>query len=121
MVALRVLVVEDDAMIGDLLAEMLERIGHDVCGIEATEADAVAAARRCAPDLMIVDARLGEGSGLSAVDEILRDGPVLHIFVSGDSTRVRALKPQAMVLQKPFLEAELVRAIKFTRSAAVGI
>ena len=50
----RVLVVEDDAMIGVLLGEMLEGMGYDVCGIEATEADAVTAAARFRPDLMIV-------------------------------------------------------------------
>ena len=49
MAALRVLVVEDDAIIGALLAEMLEGMGHDVCAVEATEADAVTAAARCGP------------------------------------------------------------------------
>ena len=57
MKALRVLVVEDDAMIAMLLADMFAGMGHDVCAIEATEAGAVAAAvqmqagpddRRCA-------------------------------------------------------------------------
>jgi len=42
--ALRVLVVEDNAIIGMLLAEVLAGMGHDVCAIEATEADAVTAA-----------------------------------------------------------------------------
>jgi DNA-binding response OmpR family regulator len=56
MQTLRVLVVEDDPMIGMLLAEMLEAIGHDVCAIETIEAAAVAAAARYRPDLLIVDA-----------------------------------------------------------------
>jgi CheY-like chemotaxis protein len=38
MKALRVLVVEDNAIIGMLLAEMLAEMGHDVCGLETTEA-----------------------------------------------------------------------------------
>ena len=43
MIALRVLVVEDDAMIGLLLlAEMLEEMGYDVCAVTATEEDACA-------------------------------------------------------------------------------
>jgi two-component system, response regulator PdtaR len=46
MKTLRILVVEDDALFGMLLAELLAMMGHDVCGIEATEADAVAAAVR---------------------------------------------------------------------------
>jgi len=111
MKGLRVLVVEDDAVIGMLLGEMLVEMGHIICAIAATEAEAVAAAARYEPDLMIVDARLGEGSGLSAVEKIGRTGDVPHFFVSGDASRVRALRPGAVVLQKPFRESDLVRAI----------
>lgn len=118
MKALRVLVVEDDAMIGMLLAEMLEQMGHDVCAVETTKAGAEAAAAQYRPDLMIVDARLGDGSGVSAVEEILRTGFVPHFFVSGNISKVKALRPDAMVLQKPFGGAELVRAIQSTLDAA---
>jgi DNA-binding response OmpR family regulator len=110
--ALRVLVVEDDAMIGVLLGEMLEDMGYDVCGIEATEADAVTAAARCRPDLMIVDVHLGAGSGVSAIDEIHRAGPVPHVFVSGDIARIRALRPGSIAIQKPYRESELALVIQ---------
>jgi DNA-binding response OmpR family regulator len=116
--ALRVLVVEDDAMISMLLAGLLGEMGHDVCAIEATEADAVSAAAQHRPDLMIVDARLGDGSGVSAVEEILRTGFVPHLFMSGNVSRVMALRPGAVVLQKPFHEAELARAIQRALDAA---
>jgi two-component system, response regulator PdtaR len=120
MKALRVLVVEDNAMIGMLLAELLEEMGHDVCAIEATEADAVIAAIRYRPDLMIVDARLGDESGVSAVEEILRAGPVPHFFVSGDTSGVRALRPGAVIIQKPFRESDLARAIQRAIGAAAA-
>ena len=84
MKALRILVVEDDPLIGMLLAEVLEGLGHEVCAIEANEADAVAAAARCSPDLMIVDARLGDESGIAAVDQILCTGPgAAHVHQRG--------------------------------------
>ena len=67
---------------------------------------------------MIVDARLGDGSGVSAVEEILRTGFVPHLFVSGNISKVRALRPDAVVLQKPFGAAELTRAIQSTLDAA---
>ncbi len=118
--ALRVLVVEDDAMIGMVLAGMLEEMGHDICAIEATEADAVTAAAQYIPDLMIVDARLGDGSGVSAVEEILRTRFVPHLYMSGNSSSVKALKPGAVVLQKPFREAELARAIQRALDAAAA-
>jgi CheY-like chemotaxis protein len=120
MKALRVLVVEDDFMIGMLLAQMLETMGHDVCAIEATEAEAVTAVVRWRPDLMIVDARLGDGSGVSAVEEILRTGFVPHVFISGDTSRVQALRPGTVMIQKPFLEPDLVRAIQRALGAAAA-
>ena len=119
--ALRVLVVEDNAIIGMLLAEVLAGMGHDVCAIEATEADAVTAAARCRPDLMIVDVQMGDGSGVFAIEKILRTGFVPHVFVSGDDTLgVRALRPGAVVIQKPFRESDLARAILRALGAAAA-
>jgi CheY-like chemotaxis protein len=112
MKALRVLLIEDDAVIAMLLADMFAAMGHDVCAIEATEAGAVAAAVRCRPDLMIVDVRLGDGSGFTAVEEILRTGFVPHVFVSGDISTVRARKPGAVAIRKPFSESDLLQAIQ---------
>ena len=72
MKALRTLVVEDDAIIGELLAQTIDGLGHTVCAVETNVAKAVAAASHWRPDLMIVDVGLGEASGLVAVKEILR-------------------------------------------------
>jgi DNA-binding response OmpR family regulator len=118
MKALRVLVIEDDALIAMLLSELLAGMGHDVCATAATEADAVIAATCYRPDLMIVDAGLGRGSGVSAVEEIQRGGPVAHLFISGDAGRVRTRKPGAVVVRKPFHKAELARAIDMALAAA---
>ena len=112
MKALRVLVVEDDVLIGMLFADALAAMGYDVCAVEATEAGAVAAAARCNPDLMIVDARLRNGSGIAAVQEIVRNGWIPHVFVSGDTSSVQTLRPDAIVIQKPFRDMDLSRAIQ---------
>ena len=118
MKALRVLVIEDDALIAMLLSELLAGMGHDVCATAATEAEAVIAATRSDPDLMIVDARLGRGSGISAVEEILRAGPLAHFFISGDVETVRVRQPHAVVVRKPFRQSELARAIDMALAAA---
>jgi CheY-like chemotaxis protein len=118
MTAFRVLVIEDDALIAMLLAELLASMGHDVCATAASEAEAVSAATRYDPDLMIVDAGLGRGSGVSAVEEILRAGPLAHLFVSGDAEMVRRRRPDAIVVRKPFREAELARAIDVALATA---
>jgi DNA-binding response OmpR family regulator len=118
MKALCVLIVEDDALIAMLLAELLAGMGHEICATAATEIEAVTAAARYRPDLMIVDAGLGHGSGVSAVEEILRTAPVAHVFVSGDPGTVRARRPGAVVVGKPFRQADLVRAIESALEAA---
>jgi CheY-like chemotaxis protein len=109
--ALRILVVEDDAVIQMLLCETLTAMGHEVCAAAATEWEAVAAAERTRPDLLIVDHHLGEGSGRAAVREILRKRAVPHIFVSGDSAEAVVPGRLAVTLQKPYQEHELKRAI----------
>src|SRR3982074_824036 len=118
MKALRVLVIEDNALIAMLLSELLASMGHDICATAATESEAVVAATRYRPDLRVVDAGLGRGSGVSAVEEILRAGPVAHVFISGDAGRVQTRQPDAVVVRKPSRKAELARAIDMALAAA---
>ena len=116
---LRVMIVEDDALIAGLLGELIEALGHLVCASESSERGAVAAARRSRPDLMIVDAHLRDGSGIGAVEAITGVVPVPHIYVTGDAKAVRILKPEATVLQKPYFELDLVVAIQSALATAI--
>ena len=109
---LSILVVEDEPMIAMLLGELLSEMGHDVCAIVGDEEGAVAAAAFHEPDLMIVDATLGRGSGLRAVDTIGLTAPIPCVYTSGDALEVRRRKPDALVLQKPYDEADLAAAIR---------
>ena len=106
---LRILIAEDDPVIGLLLAEMLGVLGHEVCGVEATPHGTVATALRLQPDLMLIDVRLKDGSGVEAVDEILRVQAVPHVLMSG--VHIFATAPSVPVLFKPFTEYALVGAI----------
>lgn len=108
---LSILIVEDEAIIGMLLSEVLVGMGHEVIGVAATEATAVALAAEYLPDLLIVDAGLTSGNGIAAVDTILATRFVPHLFTTGDGLRVRLLRPDAIVLEKPFNEIELAEAI----------
>ncbi len=118
--ALRIIVVEDDPLLGMLLADMLQSMGHEVCAAALTEDAAVTAAARYRPDLIILDARLGEGSGLSALDEILRDAFVPHLFMTGNLAKLRMMRPDSTILQKPFGEAELAEGITRAMNAVVA-
>ena len=114
----RVLLVEDDPRIAPLLAETLTNLGYEVCGIETTEAGAVAAAARHRPDLMIVDVILAEGTGPAAMARITQAAPVPHLFMSGRSQD--AAMPGEVLLSKPFREADLVRAIGLALAPAAA-
>jgi two-component system, response regulator PdtaR len=111
MIALRVMIIEDEALIALLFEDVLAELGHEVCASERTEAAAIAAAARCHPQLIISDARLHEGSGIAAVNAIMKAGFIPHLFVSGDLIDRKLLNPAAGVLRKPFDEKQLVDAI----------
>jgi CheY-like chemotaxis protein len=118
--ALRILIVEDNAIIAMLLEATLSDMGYEVCAVEATETGAVAAAALHRPDLMIVDVRLSEGSGVSAVNRILRDGFVPHVFVSGDDLKPEMLDSRAVRLRKPYDERALLAAIQRALAAPIA-
>lgn len=107
----RIVIVEDDALVAMDLADLLIAMGHDVCGIASTEADAVAAAIRWVPNLMIVDSNLAEGSGVAAMRQILARGFVPHLYVTGDPVRLLQLAQDAVVIAKPFNMLALANGI----------
>ncbi|MBC7433742.1 MAG: response regulator [Rubritepida sp.] len=115
---LRILLAEDEPLIAMLMARVLRVLGHEVCAVEATEAGAVAAAALYRPQLMIVDAGLRRGSGVAAVQAILRQGFIPHVFVSG--AVIAGLGPEAVVLLKPYTEAELVAAMQRAMAAPLS-
>jgi len=107
---LRVVVVEDDAMICLLLSEILEEMGYHVCAVAGTEDDAVAQAALHHPGLMIVDLSLKDGNGIGAMERIRKTGPMPCVFISGAPLRFGQLG--VGVLCKPFGEDDLQRAIQ---------
>jgi two-component system, response regulator PdtaR len=107
----RILIVEDEAIIGMMLSEVLSGLGHEVIGVVATEVSAIALDAQYLPELLIVDAGLTSGNGVSAVDAILETRFVPHMFTTGNALKVKLCKPDAIILEKPFNEADLVGAI----------
>jgi two-component system, response regulator PdtaR len=108
----KVLIVEDDWMIGDHLKVVLEGLGYAVCGLAASADDAVKLAREEQPAVILMDVRLqGPRDGIEAVTEIRRLTPVPVVFVTASSdsetlARIRA-SGRATVLFKPLRRGEL--------------
>lgn len=117
MTGLRIVLVEDNAQISALLAELLAALGHEVCATATTEVGAVTAAALHGPDLMIVDAHLKTGSGVSAMETILRLTAMPHFFITGGARRI--FPAGAIVLLKPFGTVSLMAALdSVTRQSA---
>jgi CheY-like chemotaxis protein len=109
---LKILVAEDDELVGELLEGILGYLGHEVCAIESSEAGVVEAARQFQPDLLIADFHLSPGSGIAAVDRIAQTRACPHILVSGSIAKVRELRPHAIMLEKPYTISGLASAIQ---------
>lgn len=103
--AARVLIIEDEPIIALDIQDLVERCGHSVVGIAATESEAVRIARAERPSLVLADINLGAGGdGATAVARILRDVPAPVIFVTAFPERLLtgdAVEP-AFVITKPF-------------------
>jgi len=74
----RVLVVDDEANITDLVATALRYEGFDV-EVAATGTDALRAAETFRPDLMVLDIMLPDRDGFAVVQRLRSDG--LHVPV----------------------------------------
>ena len=109
---MRTLIIEDDKAMAALLGFMLEDMGIEVCGSEATEDGAVRVAKAESPDLIIADVNLRTGTGTGAMAKILIHRDVRHIFVSADLTQPLAKYPASIMLQKPYVSGQMANAIE---------
>ncbi len=80
--ALRLLVVDDHEVVRQGLVALLDRrAGFDVVAQAATVAEAIAEAARFLPDVVIMDVRLPDGSGIEACREIRAARPETRVVM----------------------------------------
>ena len=113
----RILIVEDEAIIAMELRETLEHLGYAVVGNELRGEDAVHAAGKLRPDVVLMDIHLkGKMDGIEAADRIARryDIPVIYITAHSDQeTLSRAIRSQPYgYIIKPFNERDLYSNIE---------
>ena len=107
----RVLLVEDEPAIIELVNEMLEDLSCKVVATASRLEDAVALAREIDVDLAILDVRL-QGQHSEPVARILQARGIPFIFATGYRTSEIDQEFQAVpALPKPFQTADLARAI----------
>ncbi len=113
----RVLIVEDDRIISQVLNSLLQEEGYDVIGIVETGEDAIAEAIEGYPDIVLMDIQLqGKMDGIIAtlfIDAFLHI-PVIFLTSHDDEETVRkaeAVNP-ATFLKKPFKSVDLFTNIE---------
>lgn len=121
MSTVKILVVEDEAIIAEDIASRLEKMGYAVVDIVATGLDAIGAATANQPNLVLMDIMLqGKMDGIEAAEHIrtLLGIPVVYLTANADETTLQRAKitgPFGYIL-KPFKEKELRATIEIALS-----
>jgi DNA-directed RNA polymerase specialized sigma24 family protein/CheY-like chemotaxis protein len=120
----QLLIIEDEALISMELEQIVIGLGHTVCGTAITHEEAVAAADRNKPGLVLADIQLADGSsGIDAVKDILGKFSVPVIFITAFPERLlTGERPEpTFLITKPFqpnaIRAAISQAVFFTAKA----
>ena len=124
-----VLLVEDDALIRELLGDALSAAGFDTVGSATAEA-ALELLGRDVPDVVVTDINLGAGMDGLALGRAMRERmPQLPlVYISGRYSSLEGLDERERFLSKPFSSRVLLKAIgdvchepKFHRTNNVSV
>jgi CheY-like chemotaxis protein/DNA-directed RNA polymerase specialized sigma24 family protein len=109
-----VLIIEDEPLISMQLEDLVQSLGHQICGTAATRTQAQEVIADQMPGLVLADIQLADGSsGLDAVDDILAIDSVPVIFITAYPERLlTGDRPEPTYLvTKPFQESTVRAAI----------
>ncbi len=102
----KVLIIEDEPIISLDLQSIVKEMGHSVAAIATTRDEAVRAARRTEPGLVLADIKLADGSsGIDAVRQILSEVQVPIVFITAYPERLlTGERPEpTFLVTKPFV------------------
>ncbi|MBN1657724.1 MAG: response regulator [Anaerolineae bacterium] len=119
----RILIVEDDALVAEMIQEWVEREGYAVAGVVYDGRDAVDAVERLKPDIVVMDLQMPEMDGVEATRRIQEAHPTpVVVLTAHDDVELAeqaARVGAAAYLVKPSSGRELSRTIAFARSSFV--
>ena len=121
----RILIVEDEAIIAMVLRHTLEAMGYSAIAEVTTGEEAVSVISQVRPDLVLMDIGLaGEMDGIEAASRIRGqfDIPVVYVtaYVNGETLKRAEITEPSGYLIKPFdsemLRAAVERAMEYSTS-----
>ena len=122
---MRVLLIDDDALVRELLTDTLADEGIEVDGLACAEDALVLLGAGQVPDVLVADIDLGPGlSGLDLAAIARERHPAAEVvLISGsapDPGQQHALGRRERFLRKPFAPAALAEAIRGAATARVS-
>ncbi|WP_448189490.1 response regulator [Azospirillum sp. sgz301742] len=112
---MNVLIVEDEALIALSWAQVVESLGHTVLGICASLPDARELTRHAAPDVALIDLRLGYGRCGAKVDAYLHEAfGTTALYVTANRDFAYRYGTHAIgVAEKPLSPDSLFAVVRF--------
>lgn len=108
----KIVVVEDELIVGMTIRLQLEKMGYSVTRIASGGKDVISLVEEIHPDLILMDIRLkGQMDGIETAMKIRESYNIPIVFITADSSketreRVRLVGPQGY-LEKPFMRDDL--------------
>jgi len=113
--SLKVLVVDDEPLMVELLTRTLKDLGHETVAAGTDGLQAVELARKHQPDLIVIDYAMPNMDGMEAAELIMKEMAIAVVLSTGrtdDATLQRARKADIhSYLVKPFHREQLKTAI----------
>jgi DNA-binding response OmpR family regulator len=109
------LIIEDEWFIVDAVEVALRQIGYLSFADAGSVREAIAAAQKQCPDLIIANHRLIDGTGTDAVLAICSGQDLPVVFVTASGPEVRSVLPDAIVVSKPFGSIALHHAVEYAQ------
>ena len=109
---MKILIVEDEALVAMNLQAVLEDHGHEVVEIADDEASAILAGTHFRPDLALVDIRLAGGDSGVAVAEKLSALGVAVVFATGNCPGSTGKKLALGCLHKPLSDEQVIAGVQ---------
>lgn len=114
------LIIGDNMLISRAIERYLEPLGFRSFDRSWTERQALAAAERRRPHLIVLGEELEFGSGLNAASVIASRDFVPVLIVNGDSARAKACLEEVASDAGPFLLGEIETAVELAFSRGPG-
>lgn len=115
------LIIDENIAISRAIQNYLAGLGFGSFDLTWTEQQALAAARRCKPDLIVIGDDIEFGCVMRAARRISSDGSIPVLMVSGDPARASGKLTRASSYEGPFRINQIEEAVDLALNGRAGL